>query len=264
MAIRLHSTHQYFGFGSARSGSQRQLAPWITQLMREAGRGGENSSGLTLIECLVAIIIITVVVAVITPPVFLAVGTRVNNRRTEQALQIAQAEIERVRLLMISNEPFADIDDSLPEISAGTAPDNLQTVAAPTTLCGDGPPPAACSNPLALFPTTSELVSNPGVPEFYVQTFRDEGAIVERTVDGVRVPETIAFNMGVRVYSREAVDGNAPAAGLLTEPGSLNFTSGTKTRGSKPLVVMYTELTRGTRPNVLSVMDEYIRENYSP
>lgn len=112
-----------------------------TQTIRpQEARGTAVQDGLTLIECLVAMIIITIVVAIITPPIFLAVGTRVNNRRTEQALQVAQGEIERVRLLMISNLSFQDIKDSLPPESPGASPTALQGVAAATTVCADGPP----------------------------------------------------------------------------------------------------------------------------
>lgn len=228
-----------------------------TQTIRpQEARGTAVQDGLTLIECLVAMIIITIVVAIITPPIFLAVGTRVNNRRTEQALQVAQGEIERVRLLMISNLSFQDIKDSLPPESPGASPTALQGVAAATTVCADGPPPATCSSPTALYKI-------PG-GDLYVQTFRDAGASVPRTVAGTTQDEIIAFNMGVRVYSQEALNASrtAPKGTLQVKEGSLNFTSGTKSRGAKPLVTLYTEMTRGTERDALTTMNEYIKNKY--
>ncbi len=59
-----------------------------------------SSSGLTLIECLVAIIIVSLTVLAITPPILLATGTRVQSRRAEQANHIAQSEVDRLRLLV--------------------------------------------------------------------------------------------------------------------------------------------------------------------
>lgn len=215
-------------------------------------------SGLTLIECLVAMIIITVTVAIITPPVFLAVGTRVNNRRTEQALQVGQGEIERVRLLMMSNQSFNDIETSLPKDS-GVGPTQLQTAPAATTICVDGPPPAACSSATALYKV-------PGNSDLYIQTFRDAGKTIARTDPntGNVQNEIIAFNLGVRVYSKEVLNagGTALKGTLQTDEGSINFTSGTKSRGSKPLVTMYTEMIRSSQKESLTEMRDYIDSKY--
>jgi len=60
-----------------------------------------SESGLTLMECVVAIAVVALAGALITPPLFLAAATRVQNRRSEQALQIAQGEIDRIRTLEI-------------------------------------------------------------------------------------------------------------------------------------------------------------------
>ncbi len=213
----------------------------------------QNDSGLTLLEALVAMIIITVVVTVITPPVFLAVGTRVNNRRTEQALQVAQAEIERVRLLMMGSETFADLETSgrlPPEAPDTISPKNLQEMGAPTQFCaGEAPGEATCVSATSVYQSAA---SN----GLYVQTFRDAGWPEEG--------ETIAFNMGVRVYSSEAFDASQnPVAALQTEPASVGFTSGTKQRSTRPLVVMYTEMSRGSQTGGLTEMNNYINQKYN-
>lgn len=227
---------------------------------RSQSAGTTPDSGLTLIECLVAMIIITVTVSIITPPVFLAVGTRVNNRRTEQALQVGQGEIERVRLLMMSNQSFNDIEDSLPKDS-GVGARQLQTAPPATTICADGPPPEPCATATALYKV-------PGNSGLYIQTFRDAGEVISRTDPntGNVQDEIIAFNLGVRVYSEEVLNdaGTGINGTLQTEEGSINFTSGTRSRGSKPLVTMYTEMIRSSQKESLTEMREYINRYSSP
>lgn len=59
-----------------------------------------SEQGFSLLEALISIAVIAVVISSFTPPIFLAVGTRVQNRRAEQAMQLAQAEVDRVRRLV--------------------------------------------------------------------------------------------------------------------------------------------------------------------
>ncbi|HEY9816414.1 MAG TPA: hypothetical protein V6D20_11525, partial [Candidatus Obscuribacterales bacterium] len=68
-----------------------------------------SESGLTIIESLVAIIMIGIVGAMITPPIVIAVATRLQNQRSQQAYQIAQGELDRVRGLVNNgnHEPAA-------------------------------------------------------------------------------------------------------------------------------------------------------------
>lgn len=202
---------------------------------------GNAQAGISLLEALVAIILITIVVSMITPPIFLSVATRVNNRRTEQALQLAQAEIERVRLLMTSTETQAEIAAQLPE-AAAVAPGAIASVAAPTALCGDVPPCGV--GELA----SAEPQLDAATQRFYIQSFRDTGAVTD---DG----EVIAFRMGVRVYSAD-VASNLGGLDAQTKP---LFTTGTGYRNSSPLAVMYTELNRGGArdPELLNDLRNY-------
>ncbi|XGB39524.1 MAG: type II secretion system GspH family protein [Cyanobacteria bacterium LVE1205-1] len=68
---------------------------------------GANDQGFTLLELLMATLITTMVLIIITPPLFLAVATRVQAQRVEQALQFAQQNLELVRWVMNQN-PSAD------------------------------------------------------------------------------------------------------------------------------------------------------------
>lgn len=229
----------------------RESSPLLLPLLVRAGmvRKGQSSDGLSLLEALVAIILVTVVVSIITPPIFLAVGTRVNNRRTEQALQLAQGEIERVRLVMLSSQNEAEIAPQLPAVVAAvTDPDDIATVGAPTTVCTTPSPCGATELALAEPQLTADE------QRFYIQTFRDAGAVIDQGTLTTDDDVTFAFRMGVRIYSAEAADN---LGSLVTDTKTL-FTSGTGSRRNAPLAVMYTELNRGSTAGGLVNLKDYV------
>ena len=195
----------------------------------------QSEAGVTLLEALVAMIIITITVSMMTPPIFMAVATRVSNRRTEQAMQLAQGEIERVRLLMLGSESYATIAPDLPPIDAGATKDTIEQVGIPTSLC-------------TALPCTSLQLLESSNPDFYFQTFREDGATVASG-------DVVAFRMGVRIYSSEALnDGKtAPRTTLRSDTGSLGFTTGSS-RNERPLATFYTEMIRGTEGGGLAAM----------
>lgn len=59
-----------------------------------------EAQGFTLVESLMGILVISVVAITITPPIVLSTATRVQNRRAEQAMQLAQAEVDRIRVFV--------------------------------------------------------------------------------------------------------------------------------------------------------------------
>ena len=77
--------------------------PWkprLLSLLQKQHLLTDKNSGLTLIEGLVAILIVSAVTTAITPMMFLSVATRIQNRRSEQALQLAHGQIDQIRVLM--------------------------------------------------------------------------------------------------------------------------------------------------------------------
>ena len=70
------------------------LKPSIAAISRTS-----KTDGLTLIECLVAIALIGISTAVIAPVMVFSVATRVQSQKAEQAIQVAQGEVEKIRLL---------------------------------------------------------------------------------------------------------------------------------------------------------------------
>lgn len=225
--------------------------PSLEQYPHADSRGSD--AGVTLLEALVALLVITVTLAVITPPIFIATATRVSNRRTEQAMQLAQGEIERVRLLMLSSQPYQNdipnniigIDAQLPPISVGATKNTIEQVGAPASTCelpeaGDPAPTTVPCSDLQLAPTANNRL--------FIQTFREDGAALASG-------DVVAFRMGVRVYGSEAIgDDGQPVAGLLNQPGNVKFTTGAGSRISRPLVAFYTEMIRGTEGGGLAAM----------
>jgi type II secretory pathway pseudopilin PulG len=208
-------------------------------------------AGLTLLEALVAMLIIAVIISVITPPVFVAVATRVYQRKTEQALNIAQQEVDAVRRTISSGDYNAETTSPQyygkvlpPEITNGT---RLDTYAAPTAVCNQPSPLAAdqlyCTGATQAIERGESGGGVGGSADsksvFYVQVFRTTGSPLKSSDASPG-----AFRMAVRVYEEQP----GPGKTLDTQQAPLTFTTGTaKRRGAtaQPLAVLYTEVTRG-------------------
>jgi prepilin-type N-terminal cleavage/methylation domain-containing protein len=185
----------------------------------------QGQQGLTLIECLVAIIVVGLVSSAIAPALVISVATRVQSQKAEQALELAQSEIDRVRLLVERAEAN---DGNLPPSTPinGANPDSrVAEVAGPTY----GAPVAA---PTTAFQTRAASLNG---NQFAVQTYRTPGRFVGS------VPVT--FGMGVRVYDYEAVLNGS--GNLDKVPAALRMVDGAGQRGRRPLVALYTNVTVG-------------------
>lgn len=222
-----------------------KLAQWTRNSQPEH----HSEQGLSLIECLVAIIIITLTVVAITPPIMLANATRVQARKAAQAGQIAQGEIDRIRTLVERRERKvnllpADIGDN--DISKAPVPTGTGITAAPLLS------PASCSTyPLATPVERDKLVrvdiNGDCTPEYAMQVFRTTGYSPLGETDvtsGKAIP--YAFIMGVRVY---AYNPNVPfpttldtkQASLVQGTGPRDLISGGARR---PLAVLYSPMAR--------------------
>lgn len=202
-----------------------------------------SEQGLTLLECLIAVAIIGLTIAVIAPPLVIATATRVQNRRAEQAMQVAQGEVDRIRIMVMEAR---HTPARLPAVAPGAS---LQAVAAPSQIFGGATnPPVSSSNPNcanaytgAQVPFNSSLavdIDGDCQPDFLMQTFRSQGVTpTAETVSGQLRPST--FNLGVRVYSIVAKDG---LGNLQATPASLQITNGQANQQSRPLAVVYTPM----------------------
>ncbi len=178
-----------------------------------------SEQGFTIIESLMAIVVITVLVVAITPPIFLAVGTRVQNQKAEQAMQLAQRQVDQVRVLI---ERGNYTNNDLPPDGGTGVPD---AVAAPTSF--------TCTTPASSNACPIDI-NGDGTPEFYVQTFRTQA------ISSGTPAQVVAFQMGVRVYSSLAQG----QSGVQTTQASLKFTTEQGNQRKFPLAVMYTPIVR--------------------
>lgn len=220
----------------------------------------DTTAGLTLIECLVAIVMVGLVVGMITPALVISVATRVNSQKTEQALEVAQSEIDEVRTIvergvyeadeLPPSTPFTEADGNW---STETTADGREyRIEYPQTILG----PDADLDLLAEDTTYADMdpfearqvdVDGDNNPDFAVQVYRSPGQVDE---DGI----PIAFSMGVRVYDILAFDGDN-TGNLVTDQASASLTAGESDRGDLPLAVLYTSITKG---DVSSAYCDYI------
>ncbi len=224
-----------------------------------------SNSGLTLIECLVAIFIIALTSASIGPVAILAVATRVQNQKSEQALQLAQGEIDRVRLIVEREATYSDSELKLFESSSAPLGTEIATaVGPPTALVNKTSWESPTYSPASEFAGKEIDTNADGTPDFVVQSFRGESVSVTPTGTTVAMP--VAFDMGVRVYDYGAVtnsDGTI-VSGLETDPAGLAFTSGEGERGRKPLAVVYTQIVNSDNPQSLCGFMDYLEAALPP
>jgi prepilin-type N-terminal cleavage/methylation domain-containing protein len=201
--------------------------------------------GFTLIESLIAIMVISITVVTITPPILWALATRAQNRRAEQAVQLAQSEIDRVRLTVERGEYL--LSEVPPQTTIGgvrpnpPAPlrirnDKRRSIV-PACNVDDGTQP---NDPGDLIPVDTDPERDGSCrPEFLIQVFRgqDAGGPV-----GPNTPPR-AFVMGVRVYAFAASQ-NLDNGQLQTQPASLRLTSGLGGQTTRPLAVQYSTIVR--------------------
>lgn len=199
-----------------------------------------SEDGLTLIESLVAIAVIGIVLAAIAPPLLIATATRLHNQRTEQALQLAQAEVERVRSIVERHKYDVDTNSyqpyqlgELPPISSATL---IQNTSAPTTGV------SGYETDRTRVTATKGLVVDVNNDKFVIQAFRNSG--ITETRNGINTP--VAFNMVVRVYDYQAFVQNTA---LNIKRPSLGLTTGRNLKN--PLAIVYTSIIRADRRDSL-------------
>ncbi|WP_198011388.1 prepilin-type N-terminal cleavage/methylation domain-containing protein [Synechococcus sp. PCC 7335] len=188
-------------------------------------------SGLTLIECLVAIAVIGMTTAAIGPMMVFSVATRIQNQRTEQALQLAQAEIDRVRLVVELGGDYQNDLAAIP-LPVTTETSIIREVSAPTTF------EASTSDITDVTDARLVDIDGDGDDDYAIQLFRTEGVSVDST--------PVIFDVGARVYDARRAAANL-SEGLATDTAGLTFTSGEGQTGTRPLAVIYSQISQGDR-----------------
>ena len=199
-----------------------------------------DQAGLTLIECLVAIVMVAIVGAIVAPAMVISVATRVQSQKATQALGIAQSEIDRVRLLVERGDEYvSELPPKLPDTEIDALDNELELaqVDGPDAVfdLGDWQDNSVTWDTFTQsFPVD---IDNDGEADFAVQSFRSPG----QTADGTENTDPVAFILGVRVYDHRAVENtsdNLPA----DRQASLKMTSGEGERLERPLATLYSSI----------------------
>lgn len=221
-------------------------------------RNARGEQGLTLIECLVAIIVVSITIVAITPPIMLATATRIQSRRAEQANQAAQGELDRIRFIVergnytLNDLPASGGAGAISTVGVAAGPPSGSTplLTRRTTCSG-----TYASNPR--YPTTPApsatgliLVDVDGdancTPDYVMQVFRNNG----QTPQGETAP--FSFDMGVRVYT--FIPGQ-PFPTLQRERASLVAGTGARDQltgnARRPLAVLYSSMARNDQSKSL-------------
>lgn len=178
----------------------------------------KSEQGVTLLECLVAISVIAILGAMIGPPLVFTAATRLQNQRAEQAFQIAQAEVDRLRVLVArGNHIPANLPPVVASLNAAPAPTAVSNVMKSIVANCPGTPYTGQQipiNEMLRVDTTGDCQA-----DFLVQLYR--------TNDNpfIRDPRSrpINFSVGVRVYSAKAAQNRN---NLSTRPANLRFAAG--------------------------------------
>ncbi|WP_017663469.1 type IV pilus modification PilV family protein [Baaleninema simplex] len=231
----------------------------LLQQYRQLNRQLEGSEkGLTLVEGLVAILVVSAVTVSITPAIFLAVATRVQNRRAEQAVQLAHGQIDQIRVLIEQGLSSQEDIDRLPALVSG---DDARSVAAPSNEYGQlQSTNYECSdydkNGAPQIPAETALpvdVNGDCEADFLVQSFRIKQVTSELNSEDETLNVPTVFHMGVRVYYKNANLGN-----LNTTEASLILTTGEGQQTQYPLAVMYTTLSQSDVQTSLDKYEEFL------
>lgn len=211
-------------------------------------------SGFTIVDALVAIVVVGILMTVIAPVMVLSVGNRVQARRVELATQAANTYIDGIRSGTIPPPSHTVI---LNEVSqSSTAPQfNAQRVVFTNT-----PPPVAtsliCTSTIPGYPycqnsPTSSLYcidldqeagcNSDSIRDLVVQAFRSATPTATDAEKG--------YLLAIRVYRADAFSDNTPLvkSDADTRRTQATFTGGTGDRKA-PLIEITTEVsTRETR-----------------
>jgi type II secretory pathway pseudopilin PulG len=222
----------------------KQQLIWLKILSQK-----NSNSGMSLMEALVAMLLISVMVVVTTPPLILAMATRIQTRRTETAVTLAQKELERIRLIV---DTGTYTNNMLPPQARNSSNANITT---PGNISQSRPPTSLRTTQTCTVVTASCDPSNDSQAwwvdssqEFFVQTFRTTGVQQNGQV--------VVFRMGIRVYSKIA---QQDIANLRTEAAPMYLTRGAGERtvvtrnaanisarqSQFPLAVIYADFSRG-------------------
>ncbi|MBE9068595.1 type II secretion system protein [Leptolyngbya cf. ectocarpi LEGE 11479] len=217
-------------------------------------------SGLTLLECLVALFVIQAVVAVSAPLVVLAVSTRVQSQQADQALQVAQGELDRIKTAVArgdGNEFRTGIDIPANTVRSRTDFTDATKVPPPTSVVDGDDYKTDFRVAKAIY------LDSDNEPDLALQLFRNYIDFIDNPAI-TSPPDLAAFDVGVRVYRADIVTDRT--ADLEVEQASYGF-SGNKVGGSnptRPLAVLSSTVFKSDTGQSLCDYYDYLNDTNDP
>ncbi|MBD2055961.1 type II secretion system protein [Oculatella sp. FACHB-28] len=187
-----------------------------SQLQGRSLQQVKSEQGVTLLECLVAISVIAILGAMIGPPLVFTAASRLQNQRAEQAFQIAQAEVDRLRVLVARGEHIpANLPPVVASLNGVPAPTGVSNIMKSITNCPNAYTGQQIPvNRMLRVDTTGDCKA-----DFLVQLYRTNNnpAIADQR------NRPVDFSVGVRVYSAKA---ESNITRLSNRPANLRFAAG--------------------------------------
>lgn len=205
----------------------------IRQLKQKSAHSSQ--SGFTILESLVAIVVVAVLLSAIAPVIVLSVATRVQARRVELGTQAARAYIDGLRSGNIAPPPpaTATVDPNPATFTNYAAP---PTTSALTCANND-----YCTTP----PVTAGLYCFDGDADNICRNNKPNDLIVQAVrYNSTSVDATRGYLLGVRVYRADAfrADGNILRSTDTARKRSQSTFSGTLGPRKAPIIELTTEV----------------------
>jgi prepilin-type N-terminal cleavage/methylation domain-containing protein len=185
-----------------------------------------TQSGFTLIECLLAIIIVAVLLVAVAPALVLSVATRVQARRVELATQSAQTYIDGLRAGKIPPPPYGVVIKPIPN-QPGSYTSFLNSFTPPrggVLTCPTPPTPATLLTPVNYYCKDAkgypylycvDLDDKPNLDgnctrgDYLVQGFRSFIPMVGNPSEPDPSDNgSLGYTLGIRVYRADAMNIN--------------------------------------------------------
>ena len=214
-----------------------------------------DESGFTIIESLVAILIVAILMAAIAPAIVISTATRVQSRRVELATQATKAFIDGIRTGAIT-APSTIIDGTLAAPTSAT-PRRVSDVAAVAATPATATTPATAAIPAITGRPQDYLINTTNMPAPTSATglycFNQNGTIsttdcsnIQFYIQAGRIVQSTGINdgyrLGIRIYRADvAFSKTLKASTDTTKTTQKTFTGGLGDRQA-PLIEMTTDI----------------------
>ena len=165
-----------------------------------------SQKGLTLFECLVAILVVNLAIAMLTMPLAIVAATRLRNDRINKASEVARQSLDRLRAMLEQGVNVRGDSSGLLPAQATAA--NLSLEPHPTSVVECPGEQWFTSDP------QKACLQRVGIHEFAVQIIR--GPVATNSANQV-----LSYPVQVRVYERQAIksiESSAPTGPIEAQP----------------------------------------------